>query len=103
MRSLPVDVAERLKERRRKTSLRGVTRIGDRETTWRAWAGPAAKANDATEDASDVDGEDDDPEEDDIPGEKSRRGRRRGDPDEDDADGDDDDRDDDSGVIGADG
>ena len=101
VRALPADVAERLKERRRKTSLRGVTRIGDAETTWRAWAGPAVDAQDPKDDTSDVDGEDDDPEEDDIPGEKSRRGRRRGgDPDED--DGDADDRDD-SGIIGDDG
>lgn len=103
VRSLPADVAERLKERQRKTSLRGVTRIGDQETTWRAWAGPATNAKDSKDDASDVDGEDDDPDEDDIPGEKSRRGRRGGDPDEDDGDGDDDDRDADSGVIGDDG
>lgn len=105
VRALPADVAERLKERRRKTSLRGVTRIGDQATTWRAWAGPAVKAAKPRDDGSDVDGEDDDPDEDDIPGEKSRRGRgaRGGDPDEDDTDGDEDDPEDDSGVIGDDG
>lgn len=103
LRSLTPDVAERLKQRRRKTSLRGVTKIGDRETTWREWAGPAATAAKRQDDGSDVDGEDDDPDEDDIPGEKSRRGRRGGDPDEDDADGDADDPEDDSGIIGDDG
>jgi hypothetical protein len=105
VRSLPADVAERLKERQRKTSLRGVTRIGDKATTWRAWAGPTATAAKSRDDGSDADGEDDDPEEDDDPGEKSRRGRagRGGDADEDDTDGNDDDPEDDSGVIGADG
>ncbi len=104
VRDLPADVAERLKERQRKTSLRGVTKIGDKAITWRAWAGPAVTAAKSRDDGSDVDGEDDDPEEDDDPGEKSRRGRAGGgDPDEDDTDGDDDDPEDDSGVLGADG
>ena len=108
VRSLPLSVAEELKARRNRTSLRGVVAIGATRTTWPAWAGTSAGQEDAgpnDRDGSDFDGEDDDPEEDDIPGEKSRRGRRagRGDADEDDADGDADDRRDDSGVIGDDG
>jgi hypothetical protein len=108
VRSLPLNVAEDLKARRRKTSLRGVVTIGATRTTWAAWAGTGAAQDGgerADRDGSDFDGEDDDPDEDDIPGEKSRRGRRAGggDTDEDDADGDEDDPDDDSGVIGDDG
>lgn len=108
VRSLPLNVAEDLKARRQKTSLRGVVAIGATRTTWAAWAGPAAvqgTAARADRDGSDFDGEDDDPEEDDIPGEKSWRGRRaaRGDADEDDADGGADDPADDSGVLGDDG
>lgn len=108
VRSLPLNVAEELKARRAKTSLRGVVAIGATRTTWGAWAGTDSAPDDAgrpDRDGSDFDGEDDDPEEDDIPGEKSRRGRRagRGDADEDDADGAADDPADDSGVIGDDG
>lgn len=108
VRSLPLSVAEELKARRRKTSLRGVVAIGATRTTWAAWAGTGEGqegSERADRDGSDFDGEDDDPDEDDIPGEKSRRGRRAGggDADDDDADGDEDDSDDDSGVIGDDG
>ena len=108
VRSLPLNVAEELKARRRKTSLRGVVEIGATRTTWAAWAGTGEAQEGgerADRDGSDFDGEDDDPDEDDISGEKSRRGRRAGggDAGEDDADGDADDPEDDSGVIGDDG
>jgi hypothetical protein len=106
VRSLPLNVADEFKARRRKTSLRSVKAIGATPTTWRAWVGADAAEDDrADRQASDYDGEDDDPEEDDDPGEKSFRGRRaaRGGAGEDDAQGNADDPDDDSGVIGDDG
>lgn len=106
VRSLPLNVADEFKARRRKTSLRSVQAIGATPTSWRAWVGDAATEDDrADRQTGDYDGEDDDPEEDDDPGEKSFRGRRaaRGGAGEDDAEGNADDPDDDSGVIGDDG